>query len=231
MHTNKYTSLCKGLNLPPEVFKTLYNAEEIEAVLSLIERLSYDEEGNIGYDEDDFTDLELDILKGLEAFPNEFGIMANVVEATITCFLGLMFTDKNFISDLSTTIEPFLIDTDKMSSKQIAISMERLFTLFSFKELTMSPPSYTKVLSNIGSDMNTVKILDVINNIEITLGEDVHEILNSFEGFSLFLESVLPEAIHNSVTNQGIFRAEFLDEIDVEEFLNIDESASGQVVH
>ena len=54
MQTNKYTTLCEGLSLPPKVFKTLYSTEEIEAVLSLFDRVGYDEEGNIGYDEDDF---------------------------------------------------------------------------------------------------------------------------------------------------------------------------------
>lgn len=101
MQTNKYTTLCEGLSLPPKVFKTLYSTEEIEAVLSLFDRVGYDEEGNIGYDEDDFTDLELDILNGIKAKDNQFGIVANMIEATITCFLGIMMTDKDFIKKTS----------------------------------------------------------------------------------------------------------------------------------
>lgn len=231
MQTNKYTILCEGLSLPPKVFKALYNTEEIEAVLSLFNRVEYDEEGNIDYDEDDFTDLELDILDGIKAKENQFGIVANMIEATITCFLGIMMTDKDFIKKLAEVIEPALIDTDKRSIKQIVASIDRLFTLFSFRELTMSPPSYSKVLSNIGSDMDTVKILDIINHMELALGEDVHDIMNSFAGFTLFIETVIPEAIIDPVTNHGIFRSEFLDEVDIEEIMSADDSSSGETIH
>lgn len=231
MHTNKFATLSTGLSLSPEVFKTLYSIEEIEAVLSLMHRLSYDEEGNIGYDEDEFTELELHILDGLKSVDNQFGIVANVIEATITCFLGIQLTDKDFISELATVIEPYLIENDAMSIKEINASLNKLFTIFSFRELTMIPPSYTKVLSFIGSDTNSVKILDVVSNIEIALGEDVHEVLNSFNGMSLFLETAMPEAIIDPVTNHGILRSELLEEVEIEELINIDENSIGKVVH
>jgi hypothetical protein len=231
MQTNKFTNLCNGLSLPPEVFKIMYTTEEIEAVISLFERVVYNEEGDISYDEDDFTDLELNILNGLKAKDNEFGIVANMIEATITCFLGIMMTDKNFVKDLATAIEPALIDTDKITIKEIKNSIERLFTLFSFSELTMSPPSYFKVVSNIGNDINSIKILDILNHMELSLGEDVHNIFNSFSGFSLFIETVIPEAIIDPVTNHGIFRPELLDEIEVEEMMSADDTSLGEVIH
>lgn len=95
----------------------------------------------------------------------------------------------------------------------------------------MSPPSYSKVLSNIGSDMDTVRILDIINHMELALGEDVHDIMNSFTGFTLFIETVIPEAIIDPVTNHGIFRSELLDEVDIEEIMSADDSSSGETIH